>query len=226
MTAIHPLAAGFLQNAPLLDVSRQQILELELQEPQIGLPLTQASTLSAYRVGPNVVHRWDDFAARVIQYYTQVVTQADKLALIAMSGEINSIYNNVGLEVIENEGDVKAMIDREPMRFHQMLTSTGDGQPLPSDVHSELKRFAYGMRMAGWSDYYFRSADMTRPTVMMEGKCPWKVTPESIEQVLDGIFPGKVNNSKGPLPCKDIMLAAWQWNNCSDICIIITLNSE
>jgi hypothetical protein len=212
MTAIHPLAAGFLQNAPQLDVSRQQILDLQLQEPQIGFPLTNASTLSAYRVGPNVVYRWDDFAGQAIQYLTQVVPQADKLALIAMSGEVNSIYNNVGLEVIENEGDVKAMIDREPMRFHQMLTSTGDGQPLPSDRHSELKRFAYGMRLAGWSDYFFRSADMTRPTVMMEGKCPWKVTPESIEQVLNGTFPGKFKKakSKALLLRRDITPAAWQ----------------
>jgi hypothetical protein len=174
-------------NAPQLDTPRQQILDTELQQPQIGTSLPQGSTWSAYRVRPNVILPWDDFSGHVTQYCTQFVTQADKVALVARSGEVLGIYENVAADVVYSETTVKVSLDREPIRFHQMITTSTNGQPLPSDIHSQIQRFDPGARMSGWSDYFFRSADGLRVTAMLEGKNPWKVTPTSIDQVLNGI---------------------------------------
>jgi hypothetical protein len=197
------------QNAPQLDTSRQQILDTELQQPQIGTQLPQGSTWSAYRVRPNVILPWDDFPGLVTEYYAQTVTQADKLALVAVSGEVLMIYQNVAADVAYSETTVKVNLDREPIRFHQMLTTSINGQPLPSDIHSQIQRFDPGLRMSGWSDYFFRSADGLRQTAMLEGKNPWKVTPTSIDQVLNGISQVIILTQE-PLPSVEIMLVVWQ----------------
>lgn len=184
---VPPIAAGWLgQNVPQFDVSRQMLLEQPLQLPQIGQRLPQSSTLSAYRVRPNAIHRWDDFPALVTQYHGHI-PQADKLAGIGFMLNVIDTYNHVRAQVVSSESRVKAVIDAMPIRFHEMLTTSNNGQPLPSDVHSMIQRYEPAMRMAGWPDYIFWAADGTRSTVMMDGKNPWKVTPVSIDQVLDGI---------------------------------------
>jgi len=64
---INPFAAHlFANNAPQFDLSRQQLLELPWQELQIGSNLPRSATFSAYRVTPNVIHRWDQFPHLVV----------------------------------------------------------------------------------------------------------------------------------------------------------------
>jgi hypothetical protein len=190
-TLVNPIVAGLYGNViPQFDLSRQQLLAFPLQEPRVGTNLPQTTTLSAYRVSPNVIRTWDDFPQLVAQYHAQIVPQADKVAQIGFIVEANSIYNAAAAQVVSNEDQIKTVIDLQPVRFHQMLTTSINGQPSPSDMHSQIERFSTsGMGFVGWSDYYFSSADKTRATVMMEGKNPWKVTPTKITEVLNGIYP-------------------------------------
>jgi hypothetical protein len=185
---INPLAAHlFANNAPRFDLSRQQLLELPLQEPLVGTNLPRSATLSAYRVTPNVIRRWDQFPNLVIQYY-RAVPQADKSARIGFITDANRIYNTVAAFVVSNEDQVKLVIDQQAVVFHQMITTSINGQPSPSDVHSQIERFSPGMQLAGWSDYLFLVGDRTRVSAVMEGKNPWKVTPVQITEVLNGMY--------------------------------------
>jgi hypothetical protein len=185
---VNPITAQlFGNNTPQFDLSRRQLLELPLQEPIVGTNLPRSTTFSAYRVSPNIIRTWDNFPRLVIQYYANV-PEADKIARIGFITDANLIYNTVAAQVVSNEDHIKSVIDQQPVRFHQMVTTSINGQDPPSDIHSQIERFSSGMRLAGWSDYFFRSADKTRVSAVMEGKNPWKVTPSKITEVLNGIF--------------------------------------
>jgi hypothetical protein len=182
--ADEPISFG--QSVRPFDLSRQQLLETPLQTPLVEIRLQKGSTLSPWRLRPNVIHHWDDFAALVIEYHAQTVTQADKQALVCFMTDVFQIYTFVRNEVVNSESTVKSVIDREPEQFHYWLTTTAGGQPKTSDVHSAMQKHDPELPTSGWSDYIFIAADGTRLTIMMECKIPWKVTPTSINQVLNG----------------------------------------
>jgi hypothetical protein len=184
-----PIDVGWLGQpvVPQFDITRQELLGQPLQPPQVGqgrLPLS--STLSPYRVRPNAIHRWDDFPTLVADYHTRFVTQADKLAQIGTQSNVIAIYAHVRRYIISSESHVKKILDAMPVLFHEMITTSSMGQALPSDAHSQILRYDPNLRTAGWPDFVFLSTDGTRATVMMDAKNPWKVTPTSIEQVLNG----------------------------------------
>ena len=185
---INPLAAHlFANNAPQFDLSRQQLLELPLQEPQISTNLPRSLSFRPTGLPRTSFIAGIQFPHLVIHYYTQTVPQADKLARIGFITDANGIYNTVAAQVVSNEDQVKLVIDQQAVVFHQISTTSINGQPSPSDVHSQIERFLPGMRLAGWSDYLFRSEDKSWVSAVMEGKNPWKVTPAQITEVLNGM---------------------------------------
>jgi hypothetical protein len=120
-------------------------------------------------------------------HYWGTVPQADKTALVCTFAAVTSIFNAYrGIVAVSEEG-IKLALATLPFRFHTQATRSDDGQPLPSDHHSDIVPFEPGWSFIGNPDYFFFSSRQRRITAVLDAKKPWSVTPQQISDLLDGI---------------------------------------
>jgi hypothetical protein len=112
----------------------------------------------------------------------------DKAALvfwILSVTQIGGAYNNISAS---NETGVRRALDILPFAFHQAATMSVNGQPRPTDVHSDITPFQMGWNFEGEPDYIFWSHANQRITAVVDAKKPWTVRPRDIAAVLNGHY--------------------------------------
>jgi hypothetical protein len=177
---------------PPLDLPRYYVLTHSTPPVLISNLLTNSTTRSVYRLHWNTIAIWDDFGARVIQYWN-TVPQLDKQNNVMIGGEYGARFRAVGYSAAGNEGDVKALVNEFVQPVHSAAANGRDGAPRPSDPHSKLQRWEPGVEantQAGVPDFVMITEYGNPPrrvTAMVEVKNPWQVTPALIDQVIQSI---------------------------------------
>jgi len=173
------------------DLSRDYVLTHSTPPVMVSNLLTNSTTRSVYRLHWNTIAIWNDFGARVIQYWNAVL-QVDKQTNVMTGTAYGDRFRAVGNSAAGNEGDVKALINEFIQPAHSAAANGRDGAPRPSDRHSHLQRWEQGVEanaLAGIPDLVMITEYGYAPrrvTVMVEVKNPWQVTPARIDQVIQG----------------------------------------
>jgi hypothetical protein len=172
------------------NVARADVLGLALPPFRAGDHPSISTTRTRYRLRWNQLHVWNDFGTTVSNYWNIQVSQMDQAALVSTQNEIQgrwqSIANN---QRILSEDDIKSAIESYPLYHHRSSANGALGAPLPSDEHATADRCTQGAAswgLAGVADFVMHHLD--RVTVVMEVKNPWLVTPQEIDEVLNGII--------------------------------------
>jgi hypothetical protein len=171
----------------VFDLSRQRLLAFELPPMNIGPRPAEGHTTSPFGVRPNEIGEWRTFENEALQYW-KTIPQADKTALVYAFTSATTDFNIFRDIIVANEEGVKLALATLPFRFHRQATRSHDGQPLPSDDHSDIVPFQQGWGFEGSPDYFFFSSRQRRITAVLDAKKPWSVTPQQISDVLDGIL--------------------------------------
>jgi len=177
---------------PAFDLSRDYVLTNPTPPSLIADVVTHSTTRSVYRLHWNTITPWNDFGARVIQYWNNIL-QLDKQTNVMTRGDYGARFRDVGYSRAGNEGDVRALIIEFVQAVHSSAANGRDNAPRPSDQHSTLQRWEQGVEanaLAGLPDLVMRSQHGYAPhriTVMVEAKNPWQVTPGRIDQVIQSI---------------------------------------
>ena len=94
---------------PALDLSRDLILTNPTPPTLVADRVTHSTTRSVYRVHWNTIAPWEDFGARVIQYWNNV-PQVDKQTNVMEQAAYQDRFQCVGFSMAGNEGNVRALI--------------------------------------------------------------------------------------------------------------------
>jgi Protein kinase domain len=163
--------------------------------------LTRSTTRSTYRLHWNRLAHWDDFGARVIEYWNNTVTQNDKQAAVLHHGAYSHATQLVTLySRAASEDQVKGYLRDFFVPVHSAAANGLNYAPPPSDRHSILQRWEQGVEanaLAGIPDFVMATEDaypLRRVTALLEVKNPWQVTPELIDQVIQSISHHQVHS--------------------------------
>ena len=192
------------------DLSRNYVLTNPTPPVTVSNLLTNSTTRSVYRLHWNTIAHWNDFGAQVVQYWN-AVPQVDKQANVMTRTAYGDRFQDVGYSRAGNEGDVKALISAFVQPVHSSAANGRNGAPRPSDRHSNLQRWEQGVEanaLAGIPDLVMITEYGYAPrrvTVMVEVKNPWQVTPDRIDQVIQGIaYCCVISNFLGNVPLTDV----------------------
>jgi len=177
----HPVALN------AFDVSRENALSASLPPFRVGDQPSTSTTRSRYRLRWNQLYVWDDFGDRVSDYWN-TVPHFDRTNLVANYVDMHIRWRSIANDPrILSEEDIKVAINSYPIHLHRSAANGFEGAPLPADEHSVADRSAPGASqfgLAGVPDFVMHH--LGRVTVLMEAKNPWLVTPQRIDEVIDG----------------------------------------
>jgi hypothetical protein len=126
------------------DLSRDDALTHSTPPITVSNLWTNSTTRSAYRLHWDTIAVWNDFGARVNQYWT-VVPQVDKQSNVMTRTAYGDRFQAVSTSAAGNEGDVKALVNEFIQPVHSAATNRHDRAPCPSDPHSKLQRWEPGV---------------------------------------------------------------------------------
>ena len=181
MAAVNPVV-------PVPTVMRESLLLTALPPFRHGPQPSTSVTRCRYRLRWNELHLWNNFGQSVSDYWNTQVSYADRAALVTTLQAIGERWNDIAnYPRTLTEDDIKGKIDTYPAYFHRCAANGANGAPLPSDRHSVPYRCSQGAGAFGLSGVAdFVMTDLDRVTVVIEVKNPWLVTPQQIDQVIDG----------------------------------------
>lgn len=171
------------------DTRRDVTLNVPLPALQAGANPSISTTRARHRLRWNHLHEWQNFDQYVLAYWNQQFVENDKPVLVANLGSIQVAYSRAANGLYLTESNISDALMFLPAMLHQYAANGEDGAPLPSDVHSKFFRCSQGagsFGLVGVPDFVLRSAN-SRITALLEVKNPWLVTPQQIDQVIDGI---------------------------------------
>jgi hypothetical protein len=177
----------FLANE--FNLNRESVLGYSLPPFRAGDQPSTSTTTCRYRLRWNQLNLWNDFEHRVLAYWN-TVSQADRTAFVAAQTDLQFRWRAIATNPrILSEDDIKASVDSYPIYFHRMAAN-GDvfGAPLPNDIHAAIDRCTLGAAqwgLVGVPDFVMHYAEVR---ALMEVKNPWLVTPQQIDEVIDGIL--------------------------------------
>src|SRR5579859_2307253 len=159
--------------------------------------LSSSLTRSRLRVHPRGIHRWNTFSQGLNDYYTNTFTAADSQAMVCLMGDLVALYNFTHLRPAANEGNVCSLLFQYIVNLHDVVARGYNGAPLPSDRHATLVQGHAGPNVPntaenperGIPDFAMVEGPHDRLCALIEIKNPWNVTPQSIEEVLNGEQP-------------------------------------
>jgi hypothetical protein len=183
----HLLPPGGLAMLPRgFNLTRWQVLALQLPSVGIGNRPSTASTTSPFRLRWTQLDQWANFGNEVVTYCNQLMPPLDRIAHIGNLESLSEHFIQVRLSDVTSEPEVKAMMEALPIYCHHKVANNMYGEPLPTDAHSLIYRNrAGGYGLLGKVDFVFASR-LGRVTAVMEAKNPWMITPAGIDEVLNG----------------------------------------
>jgi hypothetical protein len=173
---------------PVLDLSREVLLSAVLPAFGIKKPWTLANGDAFPRPRPRVrnhwshLRQWHNFDQDGVNYWNQV-SQTDKSALV----ESQSLLYMTRTTSSHSGAYVDQIIRDYHMSLHNSAATEVWHCPPPSDGHS---RWAITEEvLAGSPEFVMYSMDGNkRVTALVSVKSPWEITPQDIDQVINGNF--------------------------------------
>jgi hypothetical protein len=150
---------------------------------------TTSTTKSRYRMRWRTLERWNNFEDGCLNYFHTVVTEADRAALIMNNFGLQRLFASVNSRPARTEEDIKGYLLTFVMEVHNDAARGTNGAPLPSDSHATFIRTSGGAGNAGLNgntDFAMYADLQRRPCLVGEVKNPWMVTPQLIDEVLNG----------------------------------------
>jgi len=162
---------------------------LTLSTPPICIAdiVSRSTTRSTYRLRWYTLALWDDFPARVINYWN-TVPQYDKQTNVITRQVYGNRFRWVGTwSRAANEGNINEQFSQFVEPIHSAAANGFDGAPRPTDRHSRLQKWEQGVearQMAGIPDFVMTDELMypRRVTAMVEVKNPWQVMPQDLDR--------------------------------------------
>lgn len=175
--------------AAAFNCSRGDVLVTSLPPVRDSVHTTTSTTKSRFRLRWDGLFEWTTFEADAIRYFTTVVTPPDLAALVANLDGMRTLWEAVTREEVRTEADIKHCIMTYVQTIQNQAANGANGTPLPSDQHSSFIRIepgagSYGL--IGVSDFAMLNVPDLRTTLVGEIKNPWTVTPQQIDDVIDG----------------------------------------
>ena len=171
----------------VFNLDRSNLLASPFPPFLAGPQAATSSTTSRYRLRWNRLNIWNDFPNQVIAHWNSVPPH-DRNALVATQNELQGRWQSIAENPrILNEDDVKACIREYPLICHGHAANSHRGAPLPSDAHATFYPCGGGAgswNLAGVPDFVLHYVNTV--TALIEAKNPWLVTPQSINEVLNG----------------------------------------
>jgi hypothetical protein len=181
------MALPFAAPSLPFDIVRETLLLHPLPPFRTGNRPSASTTTSRYRLRWNRLTVWNDFGNRVSEYWN-TVPQADRNALVAHQMVVQHLWQSIANNSrILCEEDIKACVELYPNSCHRYAANGDRGAPLPSDVHCVPDRCSQGAAqwgLVGVPDFIMHH--LGRVAALIEVKNPWLVTPQSIDEVIDG----------------------------------------
>ena len=180
--------------APLaypFDTRRDAVLVSEFPTVRDAAHPATSTTKSRHRLRWRVLQPWDAFEHHAIDYFATVFTAADRQALIITATGLYQLFAAVNDTEARTEADIKSLLLQFIMEVHNIAARGKNGAPLPSDSHASVIRVEAGAGnygLVGVSDFGMYNDTQTRVCLVGEAKNPWNVTPQKIEEVLNGNF--------------------------------------
>jgi len=175
-------------NLATLDTRRDATLSVALPHLQAAEHTSASTTRGRYRLRWNHLHEWQDFDQLVLAYWNEQVVPDDKQALVANLSTMQSRFAEVSAGIYPTEPHISDAVRDFPATLHGYTANGFGGAPLPSDVHSQFFRCTSGagsFGLIGHADLVLYS-QTGRVTGVVEVKNPWLVTPQQMDQVVDG----------------------------------------
>jgi hypothetical protein len=193
MNIVGPLP---LYNPDPFNATRQTVLCTPLPSVRDAAHTATSTTTSRYRLRWSVLREWDSFAIDATNYFQTGVTAEDATALVANDIAVRSLWWAVQDQQVITEPDIKRCIMTYVQAIHNQAAIGARGAPLPSDRHAEfisIDRGAGNYNLVGVADFAMRSLADGQPTLLGEVKNPWLVSPQQINQVIEGDCPFELN---------------------------------
>ena len=185
------MAGAWLGGAPMVfNVNRTTLLGHPLPPFRAGDQPSSSTTTTRYRLRWHQLHIWNDFADQVVAYWNSVPPH-DRNAMVATQNELQGRWQRIANNPrILNESDVTFCVQLYPLDFHSYAANGEAGAPMPTDAHSAFYPCGLGAsswNLAGVPDFVMHY--INRVTALIEVKNPWLVTPQRINEVLNGLTP-------------------------------------
>ena len=172
----------------VFNVNRADLLGYALPPFLAGDQPSASTTTSRYRLHWNRLDIWGDFANQVSAYWNSVPPH-DRNAMVATQSGLQDRWQRIANNPrILTEDDVKSCVQEYPLVFHSYAANGEAGAPVPGDAHSTCYPCSLGANqwnLAGVPDFVMHYID--RVTALIEVKNPWLVTPQRINDVLNGL---------------------------------------
>ena len=186
------LSSNLLNYRPVFDVSREALLSVVLPGFSADKPRPRWAIVGNFpRPRPRVrshwthLRQWHSFDQGIIDYWDKVPL-TDKSALVESHSMLIWLsrhgYTMDGSEIYAD----RLIRDCGIMSLHNAAATGLWDRPPPSDGHSRLTMTEWDL--AGSPEFAMYSMDGdTRVTAWMMTKSPWEVTPQDIDQIINGI---------------------------------------
>ena len=179
------------QPAYLFDTRRDAVLISEFPTVRDAAHTATSTTKSRHRLRWRLLQPWNAFENQVIDYFTTVFNTADREALIITATGLYQLFAAVNDAEARTEADIKSLLLQFIMEVHNIASRGKNGAPFPSDSHASVIRVEAGAGnygLVGVSDFGMYHDTQARVCLVGEVKIPWNVTPQKIDEVLNGNF--------------------------------------
>jgi hypothetical protein len=179
------------QPAYPFDTQRDAVLVSEFPSIRDATHTATSTTKSRHRLRWRVLQPWNNFENQVIDYFTTAFNAADRAALIITATGLYQLFAAVNDSEARTEGDIKSLLLQFILEVHNIAARGKNGAPLPSDSHASVIRIEAGAGsygLVGVSDFGMYHDTHERVCLVGEAKNPWNVTPQKIDEVLNGNF--------------------------------------
>lgn len=175
-----------------LDSRRDAVLISEFPSVRDTVHHATSTTVNRYRMHWRILQVWDSFDNDCLTYFNTLVIDADRAALVMTANGLQTLFAAVNGEEARTEEDIKGYLLSFAMEVHNCAARGKNGAPLPSDSHASFIRISsgagnYGL-VGGISDFAMYVNEQNRICLVGEVKNPWMVTPQLIDEVLNGKF--------------------------------------
>jgi hypothetical protein len=177
---------------PIFDLQRQTVLISEFPSVHDAVHTSTSTTKSRCCLRWRILQPWNEFENLVADYFTTVFTANDATALIMHSGALWGLFAAVNGAEIYTEDDIRGYSLQFVQEVHNIVARGKNGAPLPSDWHASFVNVSSGSGnygLIGVPDFAMYHDLQQRVCSVGEAKNPWNVTPEQIDEVLNGIKP-------------------------------------
>ena len=171
------------------DSTRGDVLVTALPPVRDAQHTATSVTKSRLRLRWRHLGEWQSFENDATHYFMNVVTPADLAEMILNRSGMQTLWTAVNDVEVRTEAQIKLCVITYVKEIHNIAARGAQNAPLPSDFHASFVSVDSGVGnygLVGVSDFAMFNDGEMRISAVGEVKNPWNVTPQDIDEVIDG----------------------------------------